>query len=457
MAEPRLCLVYPDQDPLPRAFRKVTNIPASPMLLPPLGLLSLAANYPEPVRIIDNRLDRVADAVLADMLAGYAAVGFGGTIFEAAQAMRVSALLRARGVKTLYGGPNATVNWKLYAGAFDAIFRGEAERDLPEFIARLTAGTLPEWRELEIREEQGTLVNHATRRIADLDALKPPDRGAVLLARYNRREDRFLPGVAPVDTVASSRGCPFDCAFCSSCSFWGRAYTCRSAADVLKEIAALRRDQGTRGIYFREDNFTAVRERVLEFAAGMARLEMPWLCESRVDTLDAELLRAMRDGGCRGIWFGIETVSESTMRAIGKPVDLARVRAVTAQCRELGMRTGGGFMVGFPDEDAAAIAETFAVSRKLGLDHAFYNRLWLIPGTRLYDEVRAAGLATYEYQHIVLPATKYLTSEQVTDAYYTNLYNRRTRLLRAVVPQGLVDYLRDNARPLYALARRLVD
>lgn len=457
MAETRFCLVYPDQDPLPRAFRKVTNIPAAPMLLPPLGLLSIAANYPGPVAIIDNRLDRLSDAVLAEHLAGYPVVGFGGTIFEVAQAQRVSALLRARGVKTIYGGPNATVNWKLYAGAFDAIFRGEAERDLPEFVARFLAGTLGDWRELDVREEHGTLVNQVMRRITGLDALKPPARSAVPLARYHRREDRFLPGVAPVDTVASSRGCPFDCAFCSSCSFWGRSYTCRSAADVLQEIEVLRRDHGTQGIYFREDNFTAVRDRVLEFAAGMARLGMPWLCESRADTLDDELLRAMRAGGCRGIWFGLETVREATMRAIGKPVDLARVRAITATCRTLGMCTGGGFMVGFPDEDAAAIAETFAVSRTLGLDHAFYNRLWLIPGTRLYDEVRAAGLATYEHQHIVLPATQHLSSEQVTDAYYNNLYNRRTRLLRAVVPQSAVDYLRDHARPLYTFARRLAD
>lgn len=452
-----ICLVYPDQAPLPRCFDRVTNLPRNPTLLPPLGLLSVAANSRYRMDVLDNRLERLTAPRLAERLRGYELVGFGGTIFECPQAEAVSAELRRHGKLTIYGGPNATANGDRYPGKYSLIFRGETEERFDEVIAALTTdpdgvARLPG---LHFERRDGTWLNREFQRITDLDRLRPPDRTLIPLARYQREERFFLPGVAPVDIVSSSRGCPFDCAFCTSCRIWGHQYTLRRVETVLAEIAALQRDHGTRGVYFREDNFTVSRPRVIEFSEKVKGLGIAWLCESRVDTLDEALLAAMRAGGCRGIWFGIETTAAATMQAIGKKLDLDQVRKITAACRALGIVTAGSFIVGFPAETADDIRRTFAESRTLGLDHAFFNRLWVIPGSALWSQLETEKIEVQRAGDILLPGTRHLSADGVTDLYYHSMYNRRVRLLKQLVPQSLVDRINRDHPGLYRLARRL--
>ena len=433
----KICLVYPNQTPLPRWFDKVSNIPKEPVLLPPLGLLYAAAATKRDVAVLDNRVERLGLEDLVDRLSGFDAVGFSGTIFDARQAVDAARFLEKEGIPTIYGGPNATVNPGLYKGVFSAVLRGEAEEALDPLLDALESGNRP----AEYEDLEGSWVARFPFRVKDLDAVPEPDRSLVDMDRYLRREETYLPGLEPVDTVVSSRGCPYDCTFCSSKVIWQRRSSFRSPASVASEMRSMAEEYGSRGFYFREDNFTVNRRRLLEMCDALEPLGFPWVCESRADTLDRETVRRMRKAGCRGIWFGVESTSNETLKRIKKNITIEEVKETVRLCREEGIRTGGGFILGFPHEGRADLLRTVQESREIGLDFVFYNRCWAIPKSALHDEIKAKGLDRYEFEGIVLPDTEYLHADEVTEIYWNAVTSWKMRLAAKVLPVRVVETL----------------
>ncbi len=429
--------MYPDQTPLPRWFDKVTNIPKEPVLLPPLGLLYVAAATRREVAVLDNRVEKLGLEDLVDRLSSFDAVGFSGTIFEARQAIDAARFLEKEGIPTIYGGPNATVNHALYRGVFSAVLRGEGEEGIDPLLDALERGERPP----EYEEVQGTWVAKSPFRVRDLDGLAPPDRSLIPLDRYHRREETYLPGLEPVDTVVSSRGCPYDCTFCSSKVIWQRRSSFRSPQAVAAEMEETAARWGSRGFYFREDNFTVSRRRLLEMCDALEPLGFPWVCESRADTLDEETVRRMKDAGCRGIWFGVESTSNETLKRIRKNLTIEQVKETVRLCRETGIRTGGGFILGFPHEGRSDLLRTVQESREIGLDFVFYNRCWAIPVSALHDEILAKGLDRYEFEGIVLPDTEYLHADEVTEIYWNAVTSWKKRLAAKVLPVRVVESL----------------
>ncbi len=411
----KICLVYPAQTELPYFFNKITNIPKNPVLLPPLGLLYIASNSKYKIDILDNRVEKLDDSKLFEKLKKYDVVGFGGTIFEAKQAVKVSTCLKKIGKITIYGGPNATVNWELYLGKFSYIIRGEAEELIDKLLNKLNS------KNKEFIYKDGTYVNKDINRIEHLDRLKFPNRDLIDLSKYKRIESSYLPGISPVDTVVSSRGCPFDCTFCSSSYIWNRRYTFRPMDNVIEEIKMMIKKYKTKGIYFREDNFTILKKGVIEFCEKVKNLKIKWMCESRVDTLDEEMIKKMKNSGCDAIWFGIESTNNKTLQLINKGFKIETVIKTINLCKNYGIKTGGGFMLGFPHEKKEDILKTIKESKKMGLDTVFYNRVWAIPKSAMYEFIIKNKLDTYKFENIIIPATKYLSADEVTDLYYKNV------------------------------------
>ena len=145
---------------------------------------------------------------------------------------------------------------------------------------------------------------------------------------------------------------------------------------------------------------------------------MPWLCESRTDALDAEILEKMKEANCVGIWFGIESCSQKTLNLIKKELDLEKSQKIIAACKEIGINTGGSFMIGFPHETKEDMFWTGKKSKQLGLNYVFYNRMWAIPKSEMYSLIKEEGLDEYEHANIVIPRTRYVSADEVTDIYY---------------------------------------
>ena len=128
------CIVYPDMMKFPKIFDKVITISEEPTLLPPLGILYVISNCLTKIDFIDNRIFRYSDGELFRKLKRYDVVSFGGTMVEVVQAKNVSQMLRKEGIITMYGGPNATVNWDKYIDYFDIIVKGEGEITVNEVM-----------------------------------------------------------------------------------------------------------------------------------------------------------------------------------------------------------------------------------------------------------------------------------------------------------------------------------
>ncbi|MBU0628102.1 MAG: B12-binding domain-containing radical SAM protein [Nanoarchaeota archaeon] len=451
----KVCLVYPNTIKLPKSFRYANNLAVhSNNTLPPLGLLYIIGNSKNKIDIIDNRIRRYSEDILFERLMKYDIIGFGGTIFEAKEARKVSRRLIKNGKTTIYGGPNAMVNWRLYTGEFTIILRGEAEMIFDKIIENI-----PKIEGLGFRKIKNTYINPSPKRISQLDNLEFPDRSKINLDEYRRIEPEFLGNIHPVDTIVSSRGCPFDCYFCSSKVIWGRRYTYRSADSIIKEIKFMIKNYGTKGIYFREDNFTANRSRLVDFCNKVSSLKILWICESRADSLDKKTIKLMADSGCKAIWFGIECTDDEDLRRIRKGITLSQIKRTINLCNERGILTGGGFMLGLPFDTERSIKKNYKLSKTLKLKYRFYNRVYAFPGSEMYDEILHEGIDNYCFENIMLPGTRHLSAKRVNRLYY-QLVSRNQMILSwfsNILGRKLADCIKMNFPNIIRLLRRILD
>jgi len=120
----KVCLVYPNTMKFPlRSFKRVAGVQPSSFSYLPLGMLYIISNTRYKIDFINNCIYKYSDKKLYHILSSYDVVGFGGTVYECLQAKKVSSLFRNNGTLTIYGGPNATVNWEKYIDFFDIIVK----------------------------------------------------------------------------------------------------------------------------------------------------------------------------------------------------------------------------------------------------------------------------------------------------------------------------------------------
>jgi len=435
---------------LPSYFRPATNISTDiNETLPPLGLLYIIGNSKLKIDFIDNRIKKHSVEKLASLLMKYDIIGFGGTIFEIKEARQLSRYLMNKGKITIYGGPNATVNWNLYLGQFSIIIRGEAELVFDKIIQNIN-----NLEKLGFINMYKTYVNKLPFRINDLDRLKFPDRSKINLNDYRRTEEIYLEDVSPVDVVVSSRGCPFNCYFCSSKMIWNQKYSFRSVDNIIEEIKFMINKYKTKGIYFREDNFTTNQERLIEFCKKVKKLKIVWMCESRVDTLNEAIIKLMAESGCRGVWFGIESTDNSVLKKIRKNITLDQIKKTINLCNKYNIKTGGGFMLGFPFDNKKSIIKNYQESKKLDLGITFYNRVWAIPTSDMYNQIIDEGLDHYSFENIILPGTKYLSADELNKLYY-ELVSRKELFVKKmfkIIGKRKINFIRKNFNFLYRIA-----
>ena len=220
---------------------------------------------------------------------------------------------------------------------------------------------------------------------ADLDAIPLPARDLLpnrLYIEHGRRRYGYS-----ITSVMSSRGCPFDCEFCSNAVF-GRGFRERSPANVADEVEdAL--SYGYERIHFGDDVFTLKKERIIAVCDEIRRrkLEFSWECLGRVDSIDAEAARAMREAGCDRIFFGIESGDERMLGLMRKRITTARARQAVEAARGAGIRTGAFFILFYPGDTDDSVLQTIRFATSLPLDYLSFSLPYPIPGTALHERV----------------------------------------------------------------------
>jgi len=184
------------------------------------------------------------------------------------------------------------------------------------------------------------------------------------LPDYNLFPSTGLLDYVPIDV---GRGCPFKCSYCVSNRMAEGRFRQRSVESVIKIVKQVVADFDAKKLRFEHDLLTLNRKWIFELCDALIqeKLVKPWSCFSRIDTVDDEILSKMSEAGCDQIFYGVETGSPRMQRVLNKKLKLDRASQVVRQSCELGIRSTGGFIVGFPQERMEDVAQTMRLMLEL--------------------------------------------------------------------------------------------
>ncbi len=370
-------------------------------LFPPLGIASLASQMKElgiEVRQHDCTF-RAPGEVVAEVAAlGAEIVGIYvmATLVRPALAL-LSAIREALpDAVTVAGGPMPTLHPERFAELFDAVFCGEADRSFPSFCKDLldardngAEGTmgLTRYPGLCCRRD-GTLIKNPVHALSgeECDALPLPDRGGVDLLPYHEFWMKKMG--ARMATLMTTRGCPHQCDFCSRPIF-GNRFRKHSIGRVMEEVMDIAR-LGHDRIWIADDSFTLDLDHVRSFCDAMigSGLGMRWSCLSRVDSIDADLVRLMSRAGCDKVYLGLESGSDETLRLMNKRATVEDGMKAVHLFHRGGIAVGAFFMVGYPGETVDSVESTFSLALSLPLDEISFNVPYPLPGSALFSRVQ---------------------------------------------------------------------
>ena len=201
-----------------------------------------------------------------------------------------------------------------------------------------------------------------------------------------------LKGV-PFLIVAPIRGCPYPCSFCTAPLYYGKKLRKRPVTSVVDEIADNMGMFKVRDFFVWADTFTADKEYVKMFSREIVKrgLKISWTCNSRVDTVDREMLSLMKAAGLWMISFGLESGNNDVLEQTGKKITVEQSQHAVSMAHELGIKTSGHFVLGLPGETERSMNDTLTLALDLPLDIAQFYTAAPFPGTRLYDLASKKG------------------------------------------------------------------
>jgi anaerobic magnesium-protoporphyrin IX monomethyl ester cyclase len=351
---------------------------------PPLGVAYVAASLREAgheVRVLDcTFLDR--DDALATALATPAeVVGISCMATLVDDCLWFADRLRDHCSLLVAGGPMPTCDPGAFLEHFDIVVRGEGEQTMCEIVAAHEAGS-------DVSSVAGVVGRDAGGLGAkgrDLDRIPFPARELLpneQYARYGRKRYGYA-----ITTVMSTRGCPFDCEFCSNVVF-GDSYRERSTGNVVDEIEETL-SLGYDRISFADDVFTLNRRRVIAICDEITRrgLRFSWECLGRVDSLDQATAQAMKGAGCFRIFFGIESGNDEILKLMNKQITTAQARDAVAAAHRAGLQVGAFFILFYPGETDDTVLDTLRFAGSLPLDYLGLTMPYPLPGTALSDRL----------------------------------------------------------------------
>jgi len=220
-----------------------------------------------------------------------------------------------------------------------------------------------------------------------------------LMKRFGHTPNSF-----PSAAVVTSRSCPNHCTFCAIQKVWGNKYRMRSADNVIEEIALLHNSYGINHIAVQDDNFTVSKERTIKICKAIVENKFGITLEASsgiyIPSLDKEVLTWLKKAGLNFMYLGIESGNQNTLtNIIQKNLDLKKVDEVVNICKELGIKTGGYFIIGFPGETLDNIKQTIDYALKSRLDFARLYLLQPFPGSVMYENCVKNGYLTSDYDY----------------------------------------------------------
>lgn len=335
----------------------------------------------------------------------------------ASRGYEIADRLRKRGVPVVIGGIHATTMKEEAKGHADSIVAGEAEATWPRVLSDFSEGRLKPF-----YEPSG---------FHPLIDLPVPRRDLL-----NRKKYFFA------NTIQTTRGCPFDCDFCSVTSFYGRTYRVRPVDDVINEIKGM--EKGF--LFFVDDNIVGKPAYAKDLFRALIPMKIKWFSQASLSIVkDRELLALARDSGCMGLFIGFESLSQENLKAMGKSMNrVADYRYAIETMHDHGIGIQGSFIFGTDHDDRTVFSDVLRFVEKVGLEAALFSILTPYPGTRIHETmVRGNRIIDtnwehYDMNHVVF-RPKNMTPRQLQEGFfwaYERLYSLRSIVTRLLPPNN---------------------
>ncbi len=353
-------------------------------VFPSLGLLYLGAYLKKhghrDISLIDlNEEQPLPDAIEADIVGFYSNTPQFPTVMNLVK--DIKRINRARDPLYVIGGPHISGKPEDAHGEFDVIVIGEGERAMLDIVRRKEAA-----------QKQEKIMKYEYEK--DIDSFPFPDRDIIDIKSYKYYIDGQL-----TTTVISSRGCPFGCNFCAN-NAWGKTLRMRSPQNVFDEVALLKAKYGYESFMFFDDTMTVNRRRMLEICDLLTQLNVIYRCFIRSDTVDAEVLSAMRKSGCVEVGVGIESGSQRILDTVNKGETVKKNMDAIKLCHSAGIRVKGFFIIGLPGENRESIKETINFLEEAELDDLDVTVYTPYPGSLIYKNKDRFDINfTDDYEH----------------------------------------------------------
>jgi len=362
---------------------------------PPLGIGYIASyvrNFGYSVAIIDCTFMREEEAVAKAKNLKPRVIGIYSMLTMKASSLRIAKQLKGLPDLIIAGGPLPTASPDTFLDdfeEFDLVVIGEGEEAVLDILKSLDKGESP----LKVDgicykdEKNGDIIKTSSRTPRkDINTYPIPARE---LFDHDAYKDYFRKHHGyTITSMITSRGCPFNCDFCSRPVF-GTSFRSRSPTNIVDEIETILLYAYDR-LWLADDIFPISKKLGISFCDEIIKrdMDMPWECLCRADIMNKEIALKMKNAGCYRVFFGLESGNNSILKVMNKRLTIEQARRAIKVVKSAGIKTGAFFILGYPGESNKTMLDTIRFASSLPLDYLSFTVPYPIPGTGLYEKLK---------------------------------------------------------------------
>lgn len=296
-------------------------------------------------------------------------------------------------ILTVLGGPHITAEPFLtmeQCEELDVGVLGEGEDtfiDLAEsrFVSNRGLNTVDG---IIFRSTAKIMMNKPRGHIKDINSLPLPAYQLLPMHLYSPSPFNYrrLPAVP----LICSRGCPFQCLFCTK-GLFGNEVRKLSPEKVYEQVKYLVDNYKVREVHFYDDTFILDKEWVKKVCSYLEKLKITWWCNGRVDTISKDILSCLKKAGCYRIYFGVESGNEKSLKVLKKVTSIEKIRNTFKITQEAKIETGAFMILGIPGEDSKDMQRSIDFVKEIKADHVVFSVMTPYPGTEIYMDYKKYG------------------------------------------------------------------
>jgi len=337
--------------------------------------------------------DQVVEEIEQMDLSCYDLIGVTGIVNQYLYIKQLVELLKQYSkARIVLGGPLSSYSWDIILKhtMVDICVIGDGEQT---FLDLLNGRTLPEIDGIAFKSKDEIKKNQYREQIKDLDSIGYPafhlfdmdfytnQTGMMDILRPYYKNKRVM-------ALITSRGCPYNCKFCSKST---KGIRMKSLDFLFEEIDYYEKELGIDAIHFVDELLLLNKKRFLEFCRRIKKYNIDWDCQGRIDLVDEEILRVMKASGGVCIGFGIESGSQKILDAMDKRIRAEDSRKVLLICQKIKLPVKIQLIFGYPGENWQTLNETISLFKDVRLPGRRFGAITPLPGAPLYEEAKEDG------------------------------------------------------------------